>query len=98
MARRWRSTRVRVAALALAGLAAVAYPIYRAAAARPVRRTLRVGFQNSPPYHFSGANNQPTGPTVETLKAAAVRAGINLEWVYLPDGPEKALTSGGLDL
>jgi hypothetical protein len=32
------------------------------------------------------------------IRAAAVRAHINLEWVYSPQGPEKALTSGAVDL
>ena len=36
-------------------------------------RALRVGFQNSPPYHFPDANGNPTGPAVDVVKEAARR-------------------------
>ncbi len=98
MARSGWLTKGRIATLAALALAAVAYPVYRATSHRPVHRILRIGFQNSPPYHFPGANRQPSGPTVETVSAAAARAGIKLEWVFVPEGPEKALTTSGLDL
>src|SRR5436190_16897000 len=98
MARSGWFTTGRIATFAVLVLAAAAYPIYRATSHRPVHRTLRIGFQNSPPYHFPGANRQPAGPTVETLNAAATRAAIQLEWVFVAEGPEKALTTAGLDL
>ena len=63
-----------------------------------VDRTLRIGFQNSPPYHFPDAHGQPGGPAVEVMKEAARRAKIKLEWVWSPQGPEKALQSGAVDL
>jgi signal transduction histidine kinase/CheY-like chemotaxis protein len=72
--------------------------VYRAVAPAPIRRTLKVGFQNSPPYHFRDPNGAATGPTVETLRAAARQTGIQLEFVFTPEGPEKALTSGKVDL
>jgi signal transduction histidine kinase/CheY-like chemotaxis protein len=87
-------TAVAVCALALLGACAV----YRTATAPPVRRTLKVGFQNSPPYHFPGPNGKATGPTVQTLAMAAERLNINLEWVFSPQGPEKALSTGAVDL
>src|SRR6185436_11710858 len=98
MERRGWFSRKRIAAIALAALAAAAYPIYRAMSYRPLRRTFRIGFQNSAPYHYPGANGQPTGPTVETINTAAQRVGIQLEWVFTPEGPEQALTIKGLDL
>jgi signal transduction histidine kinase/CheY-like chemotaxis protein len=61
-------------------------------------RPLIVGFQNSPPYHFPDANGNPTGPTIDLLKEAARRKNVALEWRYSPEGPEKALTSGAVDL
>src|SRR5579872_703089 len=61
-------------------------------------RTFQIGFQKSPPYHFPDANGNPTGPAVDVLKEAARRKGIALEWVYSPEGPEKALGSGKVDL
>jgi signal transduction histidine kinase/DNA-binding response OmpR family regulator len=60
--------------------------------------TLRIGFQNSPPYHFPGPAGEATGPAVELVKAAAQRTGIRLEWVFSPEGPEKALGAGMVDL
>ncbi len=77
---------------------AAAVVIYRAAVPAPITRTLRVGFQNSPPYHFSGPDGKATGPTVEVLSLAAQRENIHLEWVFSPQGPEKALSSGAVDL
>jgi len=61
-------------------------------------RVLRVGFQNSPPYHFPDANGNPTGPAVDVVKEAARRRRIRLEWRYSPEGPERALSSGLVDL
>jgi signal transduction histidine kinase/CheY-like chemotaxis protein len=63
-----------------------------------VERTLKIGFQKSPPYHFPDANGNPTGPAVEVLKEAARRQNITLEWIYKADGPEKALGAGTVDL
>jgi signal transduction histidine kinase/DNA-binding response OmpR family regulator len=63
-----------------------------------VDRTLKIGFQKSPPYHFPDANGKPTGPAVDVVKEAARRKNISLEWVYMPDGPEKALRAGTVDL
>jgi signal transduction histidine kinase/CheY-like chemotaxis protein len=65
---------------------------------RPITRPLRVGFQNSPPYHFPDAQGNPTGPAVEILRIAAQRKNITLQWVFSSQGPEKALGSGAVDL
>ena len=64
----------------------------------PVTRTLRIGFQNSPPYHYPDAQGHPTGVAVELIQAAAQRANIRLQWVFSPKGPDQSLTSGDLDL
>ena len=61
-------------------------------------RPLKIGFQNSPPYHFPDAQGNATGPTVEVAKAAAARVHIRLDWIYSPEGPEKALSSGAVEL
>jgi len=69
------------------------------AAAQGGRQTpLKIGFENSPPYHFPDAAGRPAGPAVDLLRAAAAREGIPLEWVFAPDGPEKALVSGQVEL
>ena len=59
---------------------------------------LRIGFQYSPPNQFPDAAGRPAGPAVDLLRAAAARVGIRLEWVLAPEGPEKALVSGRVDL
>jgi signal transduction histidine kinase/CheY-like chemotaxis protein len=69
-----------------------------AAAQAGKQTTLKIGFQNSPPYHFPDAAGRPAGPAVDLMRAAAAREGIRLEWVFAPDGPEKALISGQVDL
>ena len=61
-------------------------------------RTFLIGFRDTPPDHFRDKNGNATGPTVEVIKEAARREGINLEWVYSPEGPERALTDGKIDL
>src|SRR5690348_1741847 len=65
---------------------------------RAVDRTLRIGFQISPPYHFPDAQGNPTGPVVEIVRLAARRRNVQLQWVFSPEGPEKALASGAVDL
>ena len=61
-------------------------------------RTLRIGFQSSPPYHFQDSQGNATGPAVQIIRAAAQRQKIRLQWVFSPQGPEKALSSGVVDL
>ena len=59
---------------------------------------LKIGFENSLPYQFADAAGLPAGPAVDLLRAAAAREGIRLNWVFAPEGPEKALVSGRVDL
>jgi signal transduction histidine kinase/DNA-binding response OmpR family regulator len=63
-----------------------------------VRRVFTIGFQNSRPYHFPDAKGNPSGPVVDTIQEAARRTNVKLHWVYSPQGPEHALTSGAVDL
>ncbi len=86
-------------ALLAIGLAAtVGFSVRLLYSGREISRPLRVGFQNSPPYHFSDTQGKPSGPAVEILKIAAQRKNIALEWIFSPQGPEKALSSGAVDL
>ncbi|HUB82841.1 MAG TPA: response regulator [Bryobacteraceae bacterium] len=64
----------------------------------PLRRTLRIGFQNSAPYHFPDSSGQASGPAVEIIRTAARRRKIKLQWVFSPQGPERALATGAVDL
>jgi hypothetical protein len=72
--------------------------VYLRGQAWTVDRTLRIGFQNSKPYHFPDSHGNATGPVVDLVREAAQRRHINLQWVYSAEGPEKALASGSVDL
>ncbi len=59
---------------------------------------MKMGFQNAPPYLFQdGAGNPPAQPWTCFARPAR-RKNIRLEWVYSPEGPEKTLSSGAVDL
>jgi signal transduction histidine kinase/DNA-binding response OmpR family regulator len=99
----WVSTHWRwlIAAGCVAAIGVAVAFLFAYAAGRfspKVDRPLRVGFQNSPPFHYPDANGNPTGPSVDVLKEAARRLNIQLDWRYSPEGPEKALSSGAIDL
>jgi len=57
-----------------------------------------MGFQSSPPRQFVSADGQPYGPTIETVREAARRAGIPIRWVLLPEGPDAAMAAHKVDL
>jgi signal transduction histidine kinase/CheY-like chemotaxis protein len=57
-----------------------------------------MGFQDSPPRQFVRASGQPYGPTIDIIRTAAEHAGIALEWVQVPGGPDDALRNGTVDL
>jgi signal transduction histidine kinase/CheY-like chemotaxis protein len=61
-------------------------------------RVYRMGFEQSPPRQYVSDEGQPYGPVIETIREAARRAGIALEWVHVPGGPDEALTKGTVDL
>ncbi len=87
-----------VLALATAMVAIGSFLVLRLHRQVRVERTLRIGFQNSAPYHFPDASGNPTGAAVEIIREAARRKGIRLQWVFSPEGPESALESGAVDL
>jgi signal transduction histidine kinase/DNA-binding response OmpR family regulator len=64
----------------------------------PPTRPLRIGYQDTPPLNYRGSDGKPTGTAVEVIRLAARRSGIALQWIYYPDGSEKALGSKALDL
>jgi signal transduction histidine kinase/DNA-binding response OmpR family regulator len=91
--------KTKILAGAAAGLAALAVAgICLLTPRAKIDRTLKIGFQNSPPYHFPDARGNPSGPAVEIVREAAARIGIQLQWVFSPQGPEWALSSGAVDL
>src|SRR3954447_8556 len=65
---------------------------------RPPARVYKVGFQNSPPRQYVAPDGKPYGPVIDILREASQRAGVQLEWVLVPEGPDRALGSGQVDL
>ena len=63
-----------------------------------LRRTYRIGFQHAPPRQYVDRNGRPYGSGIEIISAAARRTGVKLEWVQVPEGPDRALTEGSIDL
>src|SRR5579863_5311164 len=99
MLARWCSAHWRAMALATIAVVALLVVGWRLRLRQvSLARTFRIGFQNSPPYHFPDAQGKPTGPAVELIQEAANRKNIRLEWVFSPQGPEAALESQALDL
>ena len=85
-----------LAPIAAIGLAALGILLHTRSA--PVKRTLAIGFRNAPPDHFPDANGNATGPVVEVIKEAARRKNIQLNWIYSPQGPDKALVDRAVEL
>lgn len=66
--------------------------------AQEARQRVRVGGGYSVPWAYLGPDGTPTGFYVEVMKEAARREGLAFEVVFRKDGPEKALSSGEIDL
>jgi signal transduction histidine kinase/FixJ family two-component response regulator len=64
----------------------------------PLQRSLKIGFQDNPPLQYVDAEGRPGGPSFELVELAAERRKIRLEWVFTPEGPERALSTKRLDL
>ena len=93
MKRRWI-----IAAAAVLVCCGAGYWYYATLRTPPSARVYRIGFQQSPPRQYVTADGQPHGPVIDTMRVAAQRAGISLEWVLTPAGPDAALSQGSLDL
>ncbi len=57
-----------------------------------------MGYQYSPPGQLLDAGNRPAGPIPEAVREAAGRAGIQLDWILAPEGPDKAFAAHRVDL
>ena len=64
----------------------------------PAKRIYRIGWVSNPPSQTGGPQSSPTGYAADTIKEAARRSGIRLEWVERTDDAEHALRNGGADL
>src|SRR5689334_3488321 len=47
----------------------------------PAKRIYRIGWVSNPPSQTGGPQSSPTGYAADTIKEAARRSGIRLEWV-----------------
>ena len=61
------------------------------------RRTLRIGFEHTPPLQ-TRTDTGPAGIAVETINEAAKRAGISLRWVETGTSSDEAFRLGLVDL
>jgi hypothetical protein len=61
-------------------------------------RTYRMGFEQSPPRQMVDAQGRPYGPNIDIIREAARRAQIKLEWVHAPEGPDRGLSEGLVDM
>ncbi len=93
----WRSA---LAAVAAVGLLAGGLWASRRIAVRQgvVAQTWRVGYNNTEPFLYRGPDGQPAGFGKDVLTQAARRAGMTLEWVYVPQGAAAAFRDGKIDL
>jgi ABC-type amino acid transport substrate-binding protein len=66
--------------------------------AHPPARVYTIGFQNSPPRQFIDPNGRPYGSVIDILNEAARRAGVQLRWVKVQEGPDRGLGDGIVDL
>ena len=54
-------------------------------------RVYRIGWMISPPFQVRGDDGKPAGLSVDLVREAARRRGINLQWVFWQDSSEAAL-------
>jgi signal transduction histidine kinase/CheY-like chemotaxis protein len=63
-----------------------------------LRKKVRIATDNSPPFNFFDEHRRPTGFAIDVMNRAALRAGIELEWVTSDVGPEPTFAAGKADL
>ena len=61
-------------------------------------REYAAGYRHSPPNELVDAQGRPFGFTIDLADEAARRSGVRLRWVHAPEGPDRALESGAVDL
>ena len=84
--------------LASAGLVAAVALVYFAIRTPVIPpRTLRIGFEHTPPVQMR-TDSGPAGIAVETLNEAAKRAGISLRWIETGTSSDEAFRRGLVDL
>jgi signal transduction histidine kinase/ActR/RegA family two-component response regulator len=61
-------------------------------------RVFHIGYQILSPATIQDAQGRAGGPVVDAVREAARRAGIQLEWVLVPQGPDAAFAEKRVDL
>ena len=69
-----------------------------AARASALGRPVRIGIDQAPPYQTWLPGQGPVGLTVDVIGAAARKRGMAVRWVFCPEGPQKALAAGKVDV
>src|SRR5262249_3735627 len=85
----------------LAGLSILAIVVFAAAGWKPRRfgaYVYRIGINSNPPYQILNADGSVSGLYVDLINAAARQAGVRLQWIQHPEGPDGALQRGVVDL
>ena len=67
-------------------------------AGEPNRPEVRIGVDQAAPYQSWLDGHGPTGFTVDVLEEAARNRGIHLHWVNCPEGPQRAMLAGKVDM
>src|ERR1700751_5532182 len=61
-------------------------------------RVYRIGWMESPPFQVHGPDGKASGLSVDLVRRAARRRGIQLEWIYWNNTSESALVRKQVDL
>ncbi len=88
----------RAVALAIALLAGFITSTAGQAGPQTRHRQVRIGVDQAAPYQSWQDGLGPVGFTVDVIREAARKSGIDLRWVNCPEGPQKALRAGKVDI
>lgn len=93
-----RNSRIRLA-LAVIGVGALTVAVWMwRQHSQPEDRVYRIGWEPSDPFQIAEPGGEPTGLAIELVREAARRRNIRLQWVDSPQGGERSLRSGAVDL
>lgn len=93
-----RQARVILWGAAIALLAAGSYLVWGHLWRAQDNRVYVIGWQNSAPFQQRGAGGLPAGLVIDLVRDAALRRGIQLKWVWHPEGPDAPLRNRQVDL
>ncbi len=95
--RSWKKTLLLAAVVGGAGL--TIQFITRTLELRALRaHTWNIGYHQTEPFISKGPDGTPVGFGKDVLTEAARRAGVRLNWVFIPQGANAAFTDGAIDI